>query len=264
MGFNRPTWQPGRGRTEMVAVHSRHVAKLRQAREQRAVDAMATRALKGSLISLAALLGTDVEDSTGASIGKLRDAIVHWTTRAPYPPLTAVVVRTGRRDVEIGARWLELSAPDSVRLRSSAAYARAAERHPADVALAHDVLDRQIVDVDGVQLVRPSDVYLAAVNGRVELVGIEIGVGALVRRLGPRRVRTRCRPRRVIDWATIRAFTPPRDEAVRSTGRRSRLAGQAGTGLMLDSAGGEVRRLRAADIEAALHAAQANLAGESR
>jgi sporulation protein YlmC with PRC-barrel domain len=264
MGFNRPTWQPGRGHKEIMTIHSRRVTKLRQAREQRAREAMATRSLEGSLISLAALLGTDVVDSAGASTGKLRDAIVHWTASAPYPPLTAVVVRTGRRDVEIGARWIELWAPNSVRLRSTAAYARAVERHPADVGLAHDVLDRQIVDIDGVQLVRPSDVYLATVNGRVELVGIEIGVGALFRRLGPKRVRARCRPKRVIDWATIRAFTPRRDVADRSAGRRSRLAGQAGTGLMLDSAGGEVRRLRASDIEAALHEAQADLVSESR
>lgn len=263
MGFNRPTWQPGRGRKEIMAIHSERVTKLRHAREQRAREAMATRSLEGSLVSLAALLGTDVEDSAGASIGKLHDAIVHWTTGAPYPPLTAVVVRTGRRDVEIGARWIELSAPNSVRLRSSAAYARAAKRHPADVELAHDVLDRQIVDVDGIQLVRPSDVYLATVNGRVELVGIEIGVGALIRRLGPRRRRSQCRPKRVIDWATIRAFAP-RDDADPSRGRRSRLAGQPGTGLALDSAAGEVRRLRASDIEAALQEARANLVGEPR
>jgi hypothetical protein len=160
--------------------------------------------------------------------------------------------------VFIGARWIEAS-PSSVVLRSSKAYAVAIERHPADVALAHDVLDRQVVDAEGFQIVRPADVYLATVDGRVELVGIEVGVRALLRRLGPKRLRSRFRPGSVIDWATIRSFSPARADGVRPPGRRSDLAGQAGTGLALDGATGEVRRLRPSDIEAALKASGTKL-----
>ena len=81
-------------------------------------------------------------------------------------------MRAGKRDVLIRARWLELFPPATARLRSSEAYARAVERHPADVALAHDVLDHQVVDSVGTQIVRPADVYLANVDGRIEAVGI--------------------------------------------------------------------------------------------
>jgi hypothetical protein len=120
----------------------------------------------------------------------------------------AIVVKNGKLEVVIGARWLEVVSPSAVRLRSSRAYASAASRHRGDVALAHDVLDRQVVDADGVQILRPSDIYLAAVGDRIELVGIEVGVRALARRLGPRRLRGRVRVGRAIDWGSISAFAP--------------------------------------------------------
>lgn len=221
-------------------------------------------ALEGSLISLAAVLGTEVKDSAGATIGQLRDVVVRWTRAGSYPAVTAIVVRAGKRDAVIGARWVELSGPSSVRLHSSAVYAHAIDRHPADVALAHDVLDRQVVDADGVQIVRPSDVYLATVDGRIDLVGIEVGIRALLRRLGPKRLRSRFRPDRVIDWATIRSFSPARADGLRFPGRRSDLAGQAGSGLLLDGSTGEVRRLRASEIEAALRSAQTDPIKKSR
>lgn len=263
MGFNRPTWRPGHERNTVTASRSRQLARLREQREHRAREDIAARSLEGSLISLAAVLGAEVRDSAGATIGQLRDVVVRWTKGTSYPAVTAIVVRSGRRDVLIGARWIEASPPSSVRLRSSKAYARAIERHAADVALAHDVLDRQIVDADGVQIVRPADVYLAAVDGRVDLVGIEIGVKALLRRLGPKRLRSRFRPERVIDWATIRSFSPARADGVRSPGRRSDLAGQAGSGLVLDGAAGEVRRLQASDIDAELRSEQTDPIKES-
>lgn len=264
MGFNRPTWVPGHERGAVTAATARRLARLRRQRESRARETMSARALEGSLLSLAAVLGSDVKDPTGATVGQLRDIVVRWTKGGSYPRVTSIVVRSGKHDVLIGARWIEASSPASVRLRSSKAYARAIERHPGDVALAHDVLDRQIVDADGVQVVRPADLYLCAIEGRVDLVGIEIGVGALLRRVGPRRLRTRFRPARVIDWATIRAFSPAQADDGRSRGRRSDLAGHAGSGLVLDGAAGEVRRLHASDIEAALKAAATRLPDKAR
>lgn len=248
----RPTWLPGKERDPAAAARFDAVAQLREERARRWRESAAADALQGSLISLAAVLGTEVRDSAGGLVGRLRDVVVHWGSGAAYPPATAIIVRSGRRDVLIGASWVETSAPASVRLRSAAAYARAVERHPGEVALAHDVLDRQVVDKDGTQLVRPSDVYLAAVDGRIDLVGIEVGPKALLRRIGPRRLRRHVRPERVIDWATIRSFSPVRADDVRPRRHPSALAGQTGAVLELDVAATELRELRASDIEAAL------------
>ena len=42
-------------------------------------------------MSLAALLGGEVNDPDGRSVGRLRDVVVHWTMRGVYPCVKAIV-----------------------------------------------------------------------------------------------------------------------------------------------------------------------------
>jgi uncharacterized protein YrrD len=254
MGFNKPTWKPGRERAGVSATEARRLAEFRGRREKHTRDRLAARQLEGSLLSLAALLGSDVKDVDGNTVGKLHDVIVRWTAGAPYPRMTAIVVRAGKRDVLIGARWIEMRPPASVRLRSSHAYARSAERHPADVALAHDVLDHQVVDSAGTQIVRPADVYLAEIDGGVQVMGIEVGIGALLRRVGPSFLRSRIRPQQVIDWRDIASFAPARPDGSRPRGRRSDMAGRPGAGLALGGSAGDVKRLSPSEVRTVLRA----------
>jgi hypothetical protein len=262
MGFNRVTWTPGHDRKPIGASRFGGLVRLRRQREARARETTAVRALQGPLMSLAALLGSEVKDPDGRSVGRLSDVVVHWTARGAYPPVKAIVVKTGEVEVAIGARWLEVASSSAVRLRSPRAYVGSVVRHRDDVALAHDVLDRQVVDAGGVQIVRPADLYLAAVGDRIELVGIEVGIGALARRLGSRRLRRRVRPARVIDWGSVSAFVPPRAEGDAHRGRRSEIAGEAGVGLELDRGAAEVRRLRPSEVQAAIEEALATHTGE--
>jgi hypothetical protein len=262
MGFNKPTWTPGHDRHAESDAHFRQLKRLRARGEQHARERMAARQLEGSLLSLAALLGSPVRDPDGHSVGELRDIVVKWTAGNSHPPMTAIVMRTGRRDIVISARWLEVSAPASIRLRSAKAYARAVRRQSGDVALAHDVLDHQIIDAVGTQMVRPSDVYLASVRGRVELVGIEVGPAALLRRLGPKRLRGRIRPQRVIEWGSIHGFAPRPGEDERQPRNRTALAGRPGAAIALDRTAADVKTLGPAETQSALRRAEAGRAGD--
>lgn len=254
MGFFRPNWVPGHGCTDQTTSRRTRLRDVAAQEERRARERAAARDLEGSLISLAALVGSGVDDPLGHRVGSLRDVVVRWTRGASHPAVTSFIVRVGRTDVMISSRWIEVAAPSSVRLRSAKAFGTAFEHDRPDVALAHDVLDRQVVDTNGVELVRPADVYLNVLNGHVVVAGIEVGLGALLRRLGPRRLRTRIRPRRVIDWAAIGGFSPVRADGGPARGRRSDLAGQIGSRLELEAAAPEVRRLTAVDVQAALEA----------
>ncbi|MBV9417440.1 MAG: hypothetical protein JO363_20815 [Solirubrobacterales bacterium] len=262
MGFNKPIWTPGYDRRGRSEKHFKQLGRLRARSEQSARERVAGRELEGSLVSLAALIGTAVKDPEGRQVGELRDVVVNWTGAAAYPRMTAIVIRTGKRDTLVSEHWIEVSAPASVRLRSAGAFARAVERRSGDVALAHDVLDHQIVDHDGTEIVRPADVYLAAVRGRVELIGIEIGLRALLRRLGPKRLRRRVRPQRIIDWGSIDGFAPRPGEAVRPSGRQAFLAGRPGAALKLDGTAPEVKHLRPSDVQAALQRTETARGGE--
>jgi len=117
-----------------------------------------------------------------------------------------------------------------VRLRSGRVDLVGYHRRPGEVALAADLMDRQLIDVDGIRVVRAADLYVARVEAGLLLVGVDVGLPSLLRRLGPARFRSRPTPERVIDWAAIQPFA----------------AGEAG--VRLRRANQELHRLRPADL----------------
>lgn len=169
---------------------------------------LANTAVAQRLISVTALAGAPVRDQTGGEIGRVLDVIVRWEGDR-YPPLSGLVVRVGRRHAWIGARKVDALAPSEVRLRSAKVDLRDFERRTGEVRLITDVVDHQMVDVDGVRVFRASDLYLARLGDGYRLVGADVGVSALLRRLGPSRRRDVASPDKVIDWAAIQPFSDP-------------------------------------------------------
>lgn len=164
------------------------------------------RSVRGALVSLAALVGPPVLNQAGEPIGRLVDLVARWDGRETYPAVIGLVVQVGRRRSWVPFEAVERVEPRSVRLRSARVDLREFEQRPGEVALAANVLDHQLVDIEGVRVVRPSDLYLTWVEGRLRLVGMDIGFGPLARRIGPARRRGRVVPEQVIDWADVQAF----------------------------------------------------------
>ncbi|MBV8950957.1 MAG: magnesium transporter, partial [Actinobacteria bacterium] len=158
--------------------------------------------MRESLVSLAGLIGRPVSHQGGAEIGRLVDVVARWDGVTRYPPVTGLVVRIARRLAFVPASQIGELTHDGVMLSSARLDLQDFQRRPGEVMLAKDVLDHQLVDVDGVQVIRAADLYLASVLGRILLVGVDVSAASLVRRLGPSRWRTRPTPERVIDWAS--------------------------------------------------------------
>ncbi len=177
----------------------------RARRAERSRRVLATRAVREAIVSLAGLVGRPVIQG-GKEIGTLVDVVARWADEHPYPPVTGLVVRVGRSLAFIDVELVERLAHAEVRLRPAPLDLRDFERRPGEVMLARDVLDHQLVDVDGVQVIRAADLYLAPALGRIRLVGVDVSLQSLVRRLGPARWRPRPTPDRVIDWAAIQPF----------------------------------------------------------
>jgi hypothetical protein len=166
-------------------------------------------ALSSDLVSVAGVVGGRVRNQSGAEIGRVVDVVVRWRGEH-YPPVTGLVTRVGRREA-----WLPIGQVDDisgrlVTLRSARFDLRDVVARPGEVMLHRDVIDHQMVDVDEVRVFRAADLYLARVSGSFLLVGADVGVGSLVRRLGPARWRARPTPERVIDWAAIQPFSDGR------------------------------------------------------
>ena len=185
------------------------------------------RHVRERLVSVAGLIARPVRLGDGRDVGRVVDVVVAWSGES-YPPVTGVVVRVGRRRAFVPIGDVSTFAPAGVTLSSPRLDVRDFESRPGEVALMSDVVDHQLVDIDGVQVVRAADLYLADVAGSMRLVGVEIGVVTLLRRLGPARWRAVATPERVIDWADVQPV---------------------GTGMVrLERANRELRRLRPGDL----------------
>lgn len=169
---------------------------------------LTNRAVAEALISVAGLVGRPVRNPAGKEVGRVADVIARWDG-APYPPMTGLVARVaGRRAYVSAAKIAEITHQD-VRLASARLALEDFQRREGELKLAADVIDHQMVDVDGVRVIRAADLYLADVAGTYRLVGVDVGLQTLARRLGPARWRGRPTPDRVIDWAAIQPLTGP-------------------------------------------------------
>ncbi|MGH9297992.1 MAG: magnesium transporter MgtE N-terminal domain-containing protein [Acidimicrobiales bacterium] len=187
---------------------------LRSRIDQRHRRLTTTRAVREAIVSLAGLLGRPVRHQVGEEIGQLVDVVARFSGDQAYPPITGLVVKVGRRKVFLDASLVGVLAHAEITLRSARVDLRDFERREGELLLARDVLDHQLVDVDGVQVIRAADLYLAQALGRIRLVGVDVSSQTLLRRLGPARFRMRPTPDRVIDWAAIQPFGSP-ESAVR-------------------------------------------------
>ena len=163
------------------------------------------RAVADALISLAGIVGQPVTNQLGSEVGRVADIVARWDGGS-YPPATGLVVKIGRRVAFLPISQVQAIESDRVRLRSARLDLRDFQRRAGEVVLGRDVLDHQLVDVDGVRVVRASDLYLARVGLSWRLVGVDVGIPSLVRRLGPARWRTHATPERVLDWAGVQPF----------------------------------------------------------
>jgi hypothetical protein len=186
------------------------------------------RHIRDQLLSVAALVGQPARLGDGREVGRIVDIVVAWSGER-YPSVTGVVVRIGRRRAFVPAVDIATITATGVTLSSPRLDVRDFEARPGEVRLMGDVVDHQLVDIDGVQVVRANDLYLAVVGDHRRLVGVETGPLTLVRRLGPARWRSRPTPERVIDWADVQPVGRP--GAVR-----------------LDRPNAELRRLRPGDV----------------
>lgn len=163
-----------------------------------------------TLVALTTLVRSRVVNPGGDEVGRLVDMIVRWDEEA-YPALTGIVVRVGRRRTFVHGRDVEQLAPGEVHLRSARVVLEDFVRREGEVLLVEDVLDHQLVDVNGARVVRAADLYLAPLPTGTRLVAVDVGLKALARRMVPGRGGgTRARvPDAVLDWAAVQPFAGP-------------------------------------------------------
>jgi len=130
------------------------------------------------------LMGRPVADVDGQPIGHLEDLIACVRGEMPHPAIVAIVVkRSGGLLIVPFADVAVLIAP-AIPLRKRVKEIVPYQSSVHDLYLARDVLDKQIIDTDGVRVVRVNDLELTLVDGNVYVANVDIGGMGLLRRLG--------------------------------------------------------------------------------
>ncbi len=160
------------------------------------------------MLYLSQAIGRPVLDAAGEPIGKVNDLIVRLADR--YPAVTGLVVETDRRRIFLP--WSHVARFDASGARLSTPTIDITKFHQRDdeFLLREDLLDKQIVDIDGRKVVRVNDLRLDDVEGNLHLVAVDVGASGLLRRLGIEgayRIVARNlnlpTPERYIDWEDV-------------------------------------------------------------
>jgi sporulation protein YlmC with PRC-barrel domain len=148
-------------------------------------------------VRLTDLLGRPVVDADGRRLGRVADLAVDHADR--FPRVTALAIRSGRTiTVRPWSAVRGLGPP--VVIDPSAGEAR------ADLYLARDLLDAQVVDIAGRRLARVSEIELALHGGALRAVAVDVGLGSVVRRLGLGRLASRIGDE-MIGWEALHFAT---------------------------------------------------------
>jgi magnesium transporter len=133
------------------------------------------------------LLGAPVCEPDGRVVAKVSDVLV--AADADYPTVDAVALKPRNGEART-VPWSALSVEDNGDVRLSTSLADVAPFEPPahQLSLARQVLDHQIIDVNGVRVVRVNDLQLAQTDGMYRLVGVDISTAALLRRMGASRL----------------------------------------------------------------------------
>jgi len=180
------------------------------------------KSVRDSLVSLAGLIGRPVVDPEGREIGRLVDIVVRHGQET-YPPVSGLIVKVANRKSFINGARISSITPSSITLSSTKINLEPFARRPGESLLDADVLDHQIVDVDGLRVVRTSDLYLAPFNKEIRVVGVDISFVSFLRRLFPGSISRRPTPDHVLDWASVASLTDSTG-VVRTSGTRSALS----------------------------------------
>ncbi len=153
------------------------------------------------MLYLSQVLGRPILDLEGERVATLKDVIVRLG-QGDHPPVAGFVARYRRRDFFL-PRWrISHFGENGVRLTSDILDLRPFVRREGEVLLASDVLDKQLIDVDGKRVVRVNDVQIIEAANEWHVTGADVSLAGLWRRLAPGFLRTG-RPVEVIDWADV-------------------------------------------------------------
>lgn len=134
---------------------------------------------------LSQMLGLPVIDASGEELGAISDLAI--STGEIFPRITSVAFK-GPGKTPFMISWRKYVADvddDRVLLNVNASDVRFSYLQPDEILVARDLMNKQIVDTQGMKIVRVNDIKLSASRNQLRLLGAEVGTRGLLRGLSP-------------------------------------------------------------------------------
>jgi CBS domain-containing protein/sporulation protein YlmC with PRC-barrel domain len=159
------------------------------------------------------ILKKPVLDPKGDELGRVKDFVV--VKGEPLPKISSIIIE--RKKGLLNLPWTVLNIFNK-RIISANVYGEALQSYELDekdLLLVRDILDKQIVDVNGVRVVRVNDVKLEGYDTEAVLLAVDVGMRGILRRLGFERggedlmrLFKKHLPYNLISWNYIQPFEP--------------------------------------------------------
>jgi magnesium transporter len=134
---------------------------------------------------LTRILGRPVTDAKGDVIGTINDLAI--ATGEMFPRVTALAFQ-GPDKTPFMLSWRKFVGTfddTGARLTVAATDLRFSYLQPDEVLIARDLLNKQIVDTQGMKVVRVNDLKLSESRNQLRLLGAEVGARGLLRGISP-------------------------------------------------------------------------------
>ena len=153
------------------------------------------------MLYLSQIIGRPIIDSGGEKIAAVRDVIVRYGTDE-YPPVIGLLARYRRRLFFIPRRNIAQLSEGGAKMNRGVVDLTPFTRREGEILLGKDVLDNQLIDVDGKRVVRVNDVQIIDVGNEWRVTGADVSFKGFLRRLLPRGFGSTSAVE-VIDWADV-------------------------------------------------------------
>ncbi|MFP4497161.1 MAG: magnesium transporter [Vulcanimicrobiota bacterium] len=127
------------------------------------------------------ILGKKIKNENGDQIGKVFDMII--VPGESFPNISDIIMkfRTSKKIIP----WKKVKHLDMEGLITRGTDSSYGDYQPnGEILLGRDILDKQLVDINGHRVVRVNDIQLNKFKGNLILAGVDVGPQGLLRRLG--------------------------------------------------------------------------------
>ena len=131
---------------------------------------------------LSEIMKKTVIDLDGNKIGKFKDFVV--SVNILYPLVEAISIRTSAKK-DILVSWEDVDHINKdIELKVKFEDIKEYKLKKRDIKLVEEVLDKQVVDLEGKKIRRINDLQLSTTRGYYRLIGVDISFKGILRRLG--------------------------------------------------------------------------------